>query len=215
MTKTWQRFGLDIEKGANYFTMGEVVDGTSSRFDLNAAEYQSWLGGYMVKLATEKMLSVEDHFRLAIADQNSWLRWYGDPEPDTTIEGFEPIEVGKIQVGQYFGTLYEFGCKTHSDVGGSYKTKKLRLASMWMAALFNLSNPNLKITGKELRPRTSGRSYERLRLHGYIAIFDMAENVKVVLYGNGFIDEEKHTDTFTILKSNLLNAMKSCEILAE
>jgi hypothetical protein len=102
MTKTWKSFGLEIEKGLNYFTMGKVVERISSRFDRNAMEYQSWLGGYIIKITSEKQWSVEDYFQLAIADQNSWLRWYGDPKPSTTIDGFKPIEIVKIQAGKYF-----------------------------------------------------------------------------------------------------------------
>jgi hypothetical protein len=82
-----------------------------------------------------------------------------------------------------------------------------------MAAMFNLSNPQLNLTGKELKPRTSGKSYERLKLHGYIAVFDLLENVKVVLYGNGFIDKEKNIDTFKTLKQELFKALQSCEIV--
>jgi hypothetical protein len=212
MTETWQKAGLNVEKGANYFTMGYILNDDSSRFNRNSVEYESWLGGYTVKLASQKPWTAEEHFNLAIADQNSWLKWYGDLKPITTTQGWKLTETGKIQIGQYSGNLYDFGCTTHSDVGRRYNSIKLWLASTWMAVLFNLSNPNLKITGKELRPRTKGKSYEKLKLHGYIAVFDLPENVKVVLYGNGFIDEQKHMDTFTVLKSSLLNAMRSCEI---
>src|SRR3989344_1122076 len=60
MTKTFRKFGLDIEKGQNHFTIGKIVDGKSSRFNPNSIEYQSWLGGYTVKLASERMITVED-----------------------------------------------------------------------------------------------------------------------------------------------------------
>jgi hypothetical protein len=213
MTKTWQSFGLDVKKGANYFTMGSLLDGESSRFERDSIEYESWFGAYTLKLASKSTWSAKDHFKLAIADQNSWLRWYADPKPSTTVEGWEFTEIDRINLGRYSGTLYDFGCTTHSDVGSGYKTIKLRLACAWMAALFNISNPNLKLRGNELRPRTPGKSYEKLKLHGYIAIFDLPENVKVVLYGNGFIDKEKHIDTFEVLRGKLLKAMKSCDIV--
>ena len=213
MTRTWKRSGLDVEKGANYFTIGHVLNGESHRFDPNSAEYQSWLGGYTVRLLPGTKWSPEDHFKLAIADQNSWLRYYGDPKPTTTTNGWNLIYKDSLSVDKYIGDLYEFGCNTHDDVGRGYATTSLRLASIWMAASFNISNPNLKLTGKELRPIKSDNLYQKLKLMGHIAIFDISENVKVVLYGNGFIDEAKHVDTFAILKDNILGAMKSCNIL--
>jgi hypothetical protein len=134
----------------------------------------------------------------------------------TTIEGYEftPLEV--IRIGQYSGTLYEMGCTTHSDVGGGYKAVKLRLVSIVMAILFNLSNPSLRLKGSALRPKVSGNSYEMLELRGYIAIFDVEKKVKVVLYGNGAVipKGEGDTDTFITLKNDLLEAIQSCRMEA-
>jgi hypothetical protein len=130
MTKTWQRAGLDITKGANYFTMGKLVKGESSRFERDEVEYESWLGGYTVKLSSKKSWPARDHFKLAIADQNSWLKWYGDKKPMTSIAGWKFIDAGKIQLGQYSGRLYDFGCTTHSNVGSGYKSLKLWAASI-------------------------------------------------------------------------------------
>lgn len=212
MTKTWQKSGLEIEKGANYFTVGHVLHNESSRFDPNSLEYQSWLGGYTLKLKSPQSWTIEEHFKLAIADQNSWLKWYGNPRPTTRTDGWNFTDAGRIQVGQYSGNLYEGGCTTFSDVGIGYKSIKLRLVSVWLAALFNLSNPNLNMSGNELRPQMISKSYEGLNLHGYIAILDLPENVKVVLYGNGFINKTKHADTFMALKNSFLNSMKSWDI---
>ena len=121
--------------------------------------------------------------------------------------------MGKIEVGQYSGRLYEGGCTTHSDVGAGYKTIKLKLVSVFLAVLFNLSNSSLKLKSRALRPQTGENPYESLKLRGYIAILDMEKNVKIVFYGNGFIDEEKNIDTFERLKDSLLTAIKSCEIV--
>ncbi|MEK7151568.1 MAG: hypothetical protein AAB784_02560 [Patescibacteria group bacterium] len=213
MTSTWKKAGLAVEKGANYFTMGHVVNGDSHRFDPDSTEYQSWLGGYVLKLSTQANWTPEEYFKLAIADQNSWLKHYGDPNPMTSVKGWNLVSKDKIRIDKYSGHLFEFGCTTHDDVGRGYKAIKLRLASIWMATLFNLSNPRLKLKGRELRPRISDNLYKRLKLSGYVAIFDVTEKVKVMLYGNGFIDEVTHADTFAILKDNLLAAMTSCDIV--
>ena len=61
-----------------------------------------------------------------------------------------------------------------------------------------------------MMPKTLTDSYESLKLRGYIAIFDVAENVDVVLYGNGAVVDER--DTFEIIKEDILSAMKSCVI---
>jgi len=215
MTGTFKRFGLDIEAGANYWTMGKIVRGDSSRYDRNATEYESWLGGYVVRLAAGQTWTVEDHFKLAIADQNSWLKTYGDPNPTTDSLGRRFTTVETIRSGNYPGTIYKWDCATDSDVGNRDNTLRLRLESIVMAALFNFSNPSLHLRGEELRPKAFRKTYEPLRLHGYIAIFDVEKNVKVVLYGNGAIITKQNgdTDTFVALKNDLLWGMRACDII--
>ncbi len=215
MTNTWKNFGLNVEKGLNHFTMGRVIDGMSSRFDRNAPEYQSWLGGYTVKLASDSEWDFNDHFKLAIADQNSWLRRYGDPNPNTTIEGWKLVQIDKIRLDNYTGVLYEFGCTTHSDVGVNPKTLSLLYGIYGMAALYNLANPTLNLKPNDFMPKSSGYVYEPLDLKGLVAIFDIAPKVKIVLYGNGVITSPSYrNNTFIELKKDLLKAMESCEIVS-
>lgn len=215
MTKTWKDFGLKIEKGENYFTFGHVVNGSSSRFNKNSPEYQSWLGAYVLKLTPGTPWTFKDHFKLAIADQNNWLRWYGDHHPMTSIEGWKLFSEGPIEVGKYLGTLYDFGCTTHSDVGVGHNSLKLFFVSFFLAAMFNISNPNLNLKAKTLRPVSQKAEYKILKLKGYIAIFDIKGNIKVVFYGNGAVVHANNgkADTFEILKSDLLQAIESCEIV--
>lgn len=214
MTRTWKSFGLNVDKGLNHFTMGGVANGMSSRFDRTAPQYQSWLGGYTVKTSSDKPWDFAEHFKLAIADQNSWLRRFGDPNPRTTIEGWKLAEIDKIQLGQYSGTLYEFGCTTHSDVGANHRTPKLLFGIYGMAALYNLANSSLALKPNDFLPKGSDHPHETLDLKGYIAIFDLAPKVKTVLYGCGVTNNNTFTsDTFEILKEDLLKAMKSCEIV--
>lgn len=155
----------------------------------------------------------EDHFKLVIADQNSWLRRYGDPKPSTTIEGWKLVEIDKMQLGQHDGTLYEFGCTTHSDVGVNPRTIGLLYGIYGMAALYNLANPSLTLKPNNFMPKSSDYPYETLDLKGFIAIFDIAPKVKTVLYGNGVVNNHTFTkDTFEILREDLLKAIRSCEI---
>jgi hypothetical protein len=92
---------------------------------------------------------------------------------------------------------------------------KLLFASHSMAALFNLSNPTLALKAEAFIPKLSSNSYEPLDLKGFIAIFDIKPNVKAMLYGNGavVINASSKHETFAVLKENLLNTMKSCEII--
>jgi hypothetical protein len=215
LTETFKKFGLNVEEGLDYWTLGHIVNGISSRFDRNMSEYQSWLGGYIIKLPFKQSWTVEDHFKLAIADQNNWLHTYGDVSPMTTIEGYKFKKLGAITSGQNSGILYQGECVTHSDVGRGKKSIKFDFETDVMADLFNLSNPELKIEGKMLRSQASDQSYEILKLRGYIAIFNVEENIKVVLYGNGAIVSQKDgdIDTFEIIKGDILKAMQSCEIV--
>ena len=66
-----------------------------------------------------------------------------------------------------------------------------------------------------MRPQALVKHYERLKLHGYIAIFDVEPKVKVVLYGNGALPNGhgKKTDTFKTLKEDLLRGMRGCKII--
>ncbi len=213
-TRTWRKYGLNLEKGANYWTIGKIIDNDSSRYDRRDPEYESWLGGYVVKLAPGEKWSMEDHLKLAIADQNSWLKTLGDPKPMTTIENWKFTDIGTIQNGSHIGTLYEGGCTTHSDVGNRYDAK-LRFVSICIAALFNACNPSLRLKGKMMRPLKSVNSYETLNLDGYVALFAIEERVKVVLYGNGAIVRNKDgdTDTLLTLKKGLLKAIQECKIV--
>lgn len=216
MTRTWERAGLDIVKGQNHFTIGKIVNGVSSRFDRRAQEYQSWLGGYTVRLGSDSGWALEDYCRLAVADQNSWLKWYGDPSPFTSIKGWKYTEIGKISVGGgYSGTLYEGGFTTHSDVGLNHDTFRFRFASHSLAALYNLANPNLALTARSFSPLPSGYPYEEMNGRVYLAIFDIKPTVRVILYGNGLnLPSQFHaTDTFEVLKDDFIKTMKSCEIV--
>lgn len=215
MTRTWKRFGLKISRGANYFTIGKIKGGTSTRFDFAEPQYQSWLGGYIVKLKHVQEWTLQDHLDLAVADQRSWLKRYGDPHPFCDFkEGNCRIISDLIKFGNYSGTLYEGICTTHSDVGDGYANLWLKLSAIVMASAFNDFNSALNLRGKTLRPPDKGKSYEILKLKGYIAIFDIEEDVKVVLYGNGVIENDKvKINTFEIIKNEILQAMKSCEIV--
>lgn len=216
MTRTWKKFGLKISRGANYFTIGKIKEDVSTRFDLAEPQYQSWLGGYTIKLKQGRGWTLQDHLNLAVADQKSWLKRYGDPHPfcDFKEENCQFIN-DSIKLGNYSGTLYEGICTTHSDVGDGFANMWLKLSAIGMATVFNVLNPALNLIGKDLRPQSKGKSYEILKLKSYVAIFDIEKkDVKVVLYGNGIVENGGvKINTFEIIKNEILRAMNSCEVV--
>jgi hypothetical protein len=215
LTKAWKRFGLDVT-GIDYFTMGNLVGGVSTRFDPKARQYQSWIGGYLVKFNEARNWTVQDHFNLAVVDQTDWLRDYADPHPVCELHpsGFQ--EAGQVAVGAYTGKLYIGGGVSHSDVGNGRRGLRFKFITVSQAALFNLSNPTLCLTGRSFTPKTVSNSYHTLYLKGYIIIVDIEKDMQAVLYGNGAVFEDnndKKIDTFALLKDELLDILTKIVIM--
>jgi len=215
MTGIWRRFEIKVEAGVNYWTMGNVVKGMSSRYDRNAPEYQTWVGGYNVKLLPGNLWTPEDHANLAIADQNSWLKTYGDPHPTTSFAGEKYTAMGTIMNGKYSGQLYKAACISHSDVGQGHQRLVARLSHFVKAAFFNLSNKDLRIKAQMLVPKPINNPYETLKLHGYFAVFELGNNARIVLYANGAVvpNKDGDVDTLPIIEADLLQTLRSCEIV--
>jgi hypothetical protein len=53
MDSVWKNEGLHAI-GTNYFTIGCIENGLSSRFNPDSVYYQSWLGGYLVKFSEKR-----------------------------------------------------------------------------------------------------------------------------------------------------------------
>ena len=68
MTLTWHSYGLPI-RGLNYFTVGSLKNGLSSRFIMDSDLYQAWLGGYVFQSKKRLYWHSDDYLRLAEADQ--------------------------------------------------------------------------------------------------------------------------------------------------
>lgn len=219
MTEVWRDYGLDIEAGMNYWTIGAVQSGISSRYDRNAPEYQAWLGGYLVKLPPGRLWRPEDHIKLALADQDSWLLHRGDPNPASSMKGHEFTTIDTILIGPYTGTIYETGGTTHSDVGDGYDRSwpYFSIASMITAALMNILRPGLRLTGAMMRPqKTDDRPYETLDLRVYFAIFELENNAHAILYGNGTLIPQASrniVDTLPAIADDLLRTIRACEII--
>jgi hypothetical protein len=214
MTRQFRRAGLNIDAGTNYWTMGKVVSGVSARFDSGAAEYQSWLGAYAVRIAAPQSWTIEDYFKFAVVDQNNWLKMYGDTSPATVMER-ECRYVCPIRVSGYAGQVFELGCITHTDVGEGNSGIGLRLKAHVIASLFNTANRSLRVTPSVFMPTRHETARKRIRLRGYWAVINVEDNTRVILYANGASvwNDESRTDTFPRLRNDVLSAMRSCEIV--
>jgi hypothetical protein len=149
LTRAWKKYGLN-ETGVDYWTMGAVENGISSRFDPQSKQYQSWLGGYLVKSSAPRHWTLQDHFSLAVVDQLDWLRDYGDPHPVCELHPSGFVMRGEVKVGSYTGTLYEGGGISHTDIGpGKQRRILLHLQMAFVAAVLNLT-PGIHVTGKNL-----------------------------------------------------------------
>ena len=215
MTATWKAFGLGILHGTNHFTVGAICNGKSERFNKTADSYQSWIGGYVVRLSNDRKWEIQDHLNLAVADQMSWLgKWYGDPSPLCIMKASEFKRLKSITIDGYNAELYTGSCITHSDVGSSPASLKLRIASAVMSEMFNLFDKEGDVPSQALVPESKRNAYEKLELKGFIAIVEVEANTKVVLYSNGVTTKYGHEkNTFTQNKAELLSAISSCRIV--
>lgn len=214
MTNAWSKHNIKAV-GINYFTVGSLVDGLSSRFIPNKKQYQSWLGAYLVKFKEEKNFTLQDHFNLAVADQKNWLKSFGDPNPYIEMPESKASAPELFSLGQYQGKLYEFfGGQSHSDVGGRSVNWKTKITMPVMAEVMNLSNSTLKLHGNNFHPLNPATNYETVTLKGYVAIIELEKNVKFVLYGNASttLFNGKEEDYYPLLKESIVRAFRSMVI---
>jgi hypothetical protein len=180
MTKTWNNYRLPIS-GLNYFTLGALKNGLSTRFDQNEKLYQAWLGGYLFMLDKSNNWNPEDYLKVCEADQKKWLWYYGVLNPK--MDFGKPSKVKELQANGIKGRLYAWTGTTQSDVGNHSKRLYNRAIMDGMAYIMNKLNPGLKMQGKNFIPTQSNRSsYEAITISGYIAIMDISADKKALLY---------------------------------
>lgn len=219
MSDVWKRFGLNAV-GVNYFTIGAVKKGLSTRFDATSPYYQAWLGGYIVRFAKPHAWTLEDHFQLGVADQKNWLKLYGDPKPFVEVDLASPKNRGNLTISGYKGTLYEGNIWSDTDVGNGKSYLPLPLLMSGGAHHFNENNPNLNVTYRNFVPIWKGdseplASYQKILLKGYIALVPLNANTTVMLYANSceFTDRQrKKHDYFKTIKNELRTLLTKVEI---
>ncbi len=186
MTRTWSKADLKAI-GTNYFTMGAVKSGLSTRYDPDSEYYQAWLGGYLACFKEAREWSIQDHFNLAVADQKKWLWYYNDPSPKMMF--YKPISEEVIKIGDYNAKLYYWKGDSHSDIGDKYNKWYVSAVMQAMAHIMNKRNKKLRLVGSDFVPDWKNyrnlNPYEDITYAGYVAIVDIKPNLKAVLYAAG------------------------------
>ncbi|MEZ6256012.1 MAG: hypothetical protein R3B92_04555 [Patescibacteria group bacterium] len=220
MTNTFNKHGLNVT-ATNYFTIGGVQDGRSTRYDPSSPYYQAWLGGYMVKFFDDAKWSIVDHGELARADQLSWLKTYqvNTPIADIDTSSVEHLETTKV--GDYEADIYKGIIHSCSDVGKRGHSFMFTPLMHGLAYIFNKNLPmSCKLTKKSVIPNWNEDSpidsFHNVTLTGYVSIVKISPFHRAVLYANGaaYTDRNgKFHDTFPNIKDELLAALKGTQIV--
>lgn len=211
----WKRFSVSA-KGINFFTIGKIENGISTRFIPSSPYFQSWLGGYIARFTDQREWTVKDHFKLAEADQKEWLSFYGDK--NMFVETVDSKLLGKVKLGDFQGDLYQGKIMSDIEVGD----KKPFLLPFIVAVLANIMSKrsrSKKISYRNLLPRYTEdfllNPYQKVLLEGYIIIISLDSKTTTVLYANAcsFTDKNnKKYDHFQTIKNELLEQIKSITI---
>lgn len=219
MTGVWRNFGIDA-RGINYFTVGQIENNISTRFSPQSPYYQSWFGGYLVQFSENRQWSIDDHFSLAIADQKQWLSLYKDPQPFAKVMNESVKKLQSIKINGKTANLYQGIIQSHTDVGKRKRSLTFPIITHAFAHHLVRQNQSVKAEGKNFIPKwdkTSPiESFQQIDLEGYIAIIELGEFIKVVLYGNGakFIDKyNKKHNTFQSIKKELLKQIREVKVV--
>jgi hypothetical protein len=220
MSSVWKKFGLEAI-GLNYFTIGLPARNLSSRFIPESPYFQSWFGAYLVKFDESREWQINDHFRLAVADQIEWLKMYGDPNPKAIIDFDNISHLGKIDLpNNYKANLFKGFIKSHVDVGEAKRPWMFPLLISAFSYHMQKNNPKVKIGAKTFNPRWNPkyplRSYQDITLQGYVAIAEISPYIKTVIYANGAIFKDvsgKENNYFHHIENELIALIKNVQIL--
>lgn len=195
--------------------MGSVIDRTTSRFDQGSDQFQSWIGGYLIR-SEEKWESLQDSLNLAIVDQYDWLKHYGDPNPGCRLRESSFRNMGEIRVSGYTGTLFEGGGVSRSElVSLNSPGPWLRFVTGFMAESFNLSDPRLRCRGSNFIPVEPASSALEIYIKGYFAVIPLRNGVTAVLYANGAVYRNQDgflINTFDVVAPRLLDCLSNVRI---
>lgn len=220
LSEKWQKSGIPI-KGNNYWTLGPATElGSSSRFDPSSNLYQAWFGIYThtgingMRFGMKgKEPDMELLGRLAEADQQFWLKAYGDDNPVAKLNTF--LHVGKLKVDGNDAWLYYGEIESHSDVGfngkgyeGVYGIVRQRRFSSEENIDARLFIPNPALWNAYVD------QHHKINLKGFFTVIPFP-TAMACIYINGaeYIDNNrKHYDTWRVLRNDAINLIRSVKI---
>ena len=180
LTFTWRAYGLPV-RGLNYYTVGAIQDGVTTRYKEDSDLYQSWLGGYVFQSKKPITWHAKRYVKLAEADQKGWLERFGAPDPKMDFGTITEIE--KLEVGGFPARLFSWNGVSKSDVGTSSHSIVTKVMMDGMAVMMNAMTPGLHVKGENFIPSAAKRTpYEELMLSGYTIIVNINSHTKAVLY---------------------------------
>ena len=180
MTFTWHKYGLPIS-GLNYFTVGALDKGVTTRYSQTDDLYQSWLGGYVFQSKKPLHWHNDGYLKLAEADQRGWLRRFGAKSPEMNFGKLTDKE--DLHIAGKKAVLYSWRGITRSDVGVSSHAILTKVMMDGMADMMNSLTPGLAVKGTNFIPPGSIRApYEELLISGYMILVSIDSKTKAVLY---------------------------------
>lgn len=214
ISKTWKRQGLNA-RGIGLFTIGNIDGRNSTRYQIKSPYFQAWVGGYVFITDDSTEWNKEKIWELPVADQISWLKYYGNKNPRVNIVYESAKELEEIEIDGKKATLYTGDFMSDTDMGNSYALENTLMYAF--AQRFNEDKKQLLIPEflKTYWDKNLGiDEYANIRLRGYIALvtIDEEKNIKALVYANGAIfkdNEGNQYNTFDILKDEFLEIIKN------
>lgn len=180
MTLTWHSYGLPLT-GLNYFTVGAIKSGMTTRYQEENDLYQAWLGGYVFKSKRPLHWHSNGYLRLAEADQKGWLRRFGARSPQMDFGKLTKLQ--DMTILDKKATLFSWTGVTRSDVGASSHSLLTRVMMDGMAHMMNTLTPGLHLKGKNFIPDQAEREpFEELLISGYTILVNIDSKRKAVMY---------------------------------
>src|SRR5207244_3147107 len=99
--------------------------------------------GYTVQFPNPREWTINDHYKLCVADQKNWLRTFGDKSPFVEIDYKSIKDLGKLKVSGYSGRLYEGAIWSDTDVGSGNNRFLSQFIGAYEAYHYTKDNPNL------------------------------------------------------------------------
>lgn len=207
MNQIWEPLNL---KGMNYFTFAgpkNILAKFVERSNPYSPYYQAWFGVYIIKAPQgrerfgfdREEMDVKELGKLAVYDQNAWLKAAGDPNP--LVRGKHYEKAGKIRLGGIERALYEGAMSSHSDLSGNKESFLIRF----------LGAPLKSTWERDLTP------HHVVTLNGvYCGWYSPEFEVTIVFYGCGSLfraSSGKTYNHFEKIKGELLKMAEGIEFV--